>query len=184
MYHHKGAIIAIAGSALASTLAVGATFAPSTLAAFTDTTTSTGNTATAGTMQIDVVDNSGTVTSAATVSVTNASPMMAAMTQTLNLRNSGTLDASMRVHSLIVSASNPSLNDVLKVDVTDSLGQSLYSGKVADLDFLVSNIPAATTYNYTVKVTWPDDLAVDDNPYQGATMSFDLTADASVIAGQ
>lgn len=184
MQHHKGALLAIAGSALVSTLTVGATFAPSTLAAFTDTTTSTGNTAAAGTMQIDVVDNGGAVTSAASVAIANASPMMAVRTQQLSLRNSGSLAASMRVHVANLMASQHSLDDVLLVNVTDSTGSVVYSGKVSNLDFLVSNLPAASTAGYTIKITWPDDPAVDDNPYQGATMSFDLTADASVIAGQ
>ena len=181
---HKGALLAIAGSALVSTLTVGATFAPSTLAAFTDTAASSGNSVSAGTMQIDVVDNGGTVTSAARVSVANASPAMAVRQSSLSVRNSGSLAASLRVHAANLVTTGANLDDVLKVEVTDDAGAVVYSGKVATLDFQVLNVPANTTGIYTLKLTWPDDPTVDDNPYQGATMAFDLTADASVIAGQ
>lgn len=182
--YNKGAVLAIAGSALASTVAVGVTFAPSTMAAFTDTTTSSANSAAAGTLNIDVVDNNGNVKSAATVNVTNASPTMMARVQTLSIKNSGSLDASMRIKAANLVPSAKSLNDVLKVTVLDQLGATVYEGKVADIDFQLANLPATATTIYTIKVTWPDDPAVDDNPYQGATLTFDLTADASVIAGQ
>ena len=74
MRYNKGAVFAIASSALFSSVAIGATFAPSTLAAFTDTTASTANSAAAGTLNIDVVDGAGNASSAARVTVTNASP--------------------------------------------------------------------------------------------------------------
>lgn len=182
--YNKAAILAIAGSALASTVAVGISFGPSTLAAFTDTAVSSANSASAGTLAIDVVDNTGTVTEAARVVVTNASPSMATRTQTLSIRNGGTLDAALRVRSLNLIASGQPLNDVLKVVVSDQLGVTVYQGTVADLDFLLANLPANSTATYTIKVTWPDLPEVDDNPYQGASLSFDLTADASSIAGQ
>lgn len=181
--YNKGAVLAIAGSALVSTLAVGATFAPSTLAAFTDSSSSTANTATAGTLNIDVVDGAGNVSTAATVSVTNASPTMAPRTYTLSLKNSGSLDSSLRVHTKITSASTVSLDDVLRVQVLDPLGTIIYTGKVSGLDLTVPNLKSTATSLYTIKITWPDGGATD-NPYQGATMTFDLTADASVIAGQ
>ncbi len=181
--YNKGAVLAIAGSALVSTVAVGATFAPSTLAAFTDTTASNANTAAAGTLNIDVVDGAGNVKSSATVAVANASPTMAPRTYTLSLKNSGTLDASMRVHAVNLAGSTPSLDDVLNVVVSDQLNKVVYSGKISTLDFTNTNLPATATTIYTIKVTWPDGGATD-NPYQGATMTFDLTADASVIAGQ
>ena len=182
--YNKGAVIAIAGSALVSAIAVGASFAPSTFAAFTDTTTSSANSATAGTLNIDIVDNAGNVTSAARVVVSNASPSMATRTNTLSVRNDGSLAASLRIHSLNLLAGAKSLDDVLKVQVLDQLGETVYTGAVSGLDFTLPNIAASATANYTIKVTWPDDPAVDDNPYQGASLSFDLTADASVIAGQ
>lgn len=182
--YNKGAVLAIAGSALASAIVVGASFAPSTLAAFTDTGASIGNSATAGTLNIDVVDNAGNVTSAARVAVTNASPAMATRAYTLSLKNSGSLDASLRVKAANLLPSGQSLDDVLKVQVIDQLGTTVYAGSVSALDFAKENLPASTTSIYTIKVTWPDDPAVDDNPYQGASLTFDLTADASVIAGQ
>ena len=182
--YNKGAVLAIAGSALVSTVAVGATFAPSTMAAFTDNATSTSNTASAGTMHIDVVDNAGNVTSAARVNVANASPLMRVQTSTLSLKNGGSLAASMRVRSTDLLASDANLNDVLKVQIFDQLNSLVYEGKIADIDFTQPNLAATATTIYTIKVTWPDDPNVDDNPYQGATLTFDLTADASVIAGQ
>ena len=184
MKYNKGAVMAIASSALLSSVAVGATFAPSTLAAFTDTSVSAANTAQAGTLNIDVVDNQGNVTSAARVSVTNASPAMAVRSYSLALRNSGTLNASMRVRSTNLVTSSSNLNDVLKVQVYDAENSNVFMGKISDLDFLLTRIGAGETANYTIKVTWPDEVGVDDNPYMGATLSFDLTADASSIAGQ
>lgn len=184
MKHNKGAVIAIASSALFSTVAVGATFAPSTMAAFSDTTVSTANTAEAGTLNIDVVDGQGNVSSAARVAVENASPSMALRQYTLDLQNSGSLAASMRVHATNVMASEHNLNEVLKVQVFDAENASVYSGKIADLDFTLANIGAGSLAKYTIKVTWPDEALVDDNPYMGATLTFDLTADASSIAGQ
>jgi hypothetical protein len=182
--YNKGAVLAIAGSALVSTIAVGASFAPSTFAAFTDTASSTANSATAGTLNIDVVDNAGNVTSAARVVVTNASPSMATRTYQLDVRNSGSLAASLRVRSNNLATSQQNLDDVLKIQVLDALGESVFQGKLSALDYLLPNLAADGTAHYTIKVTWPDDPAVDDNPYQGASLTFDLTADASVIAGQ
>lgn len=184
MKYNKGAVIAIASSALFSSVAVGATFAPSTMAAFTDTTVSAANSAAAGTLNIDVVDNQGNVSSAARVAVTNASPSMATDQYTLNLRNSGSLDASMRVHSANLLATEHNLNDVLKIQIYDQLNTLVFTGKIADIDFTVANLPANVSNLYTIKVTWPDEALVDDNPYMGATLNFDLTADASSIAGQ
>ena len=184
MKYNKRAALAIASTALFSSVAVGATFAPSTLAAFTDTTASTANSAVAGTLNIDVVDGAGNASSAARVTVENASPSMALRSYSLNLKNSGSLAASLRVHSANVTASVHNLNDVLKVQVIDADGTVVFTGKVADLDFTLANLPANASTIYTIKVTWPDDAAVDDNPYMGATLNFDLTADASSIAGQ
>lgn len=184
MKYNKGAVIAIASSALFSSVAVGATFAPSTMAAFTDTTVSAANSAAAGTLNIDVVNDAGQVTEAARVVVENASPSMATRQYTLTLKNSGSLAASMRVHIANLTASEHNLNDVLKVQVFDQLNTSVYTGKIADLDFQLANLPASSSTTYTVKVTWPDEPLVSDNPYMGATLNFDLTADASSIAGQ
>lgn len=182
--HNKGAVLAIAGSALASTIAVGASFAPSTFAAFTDTTTSSTNSATAGTLNIDVVDNAGNVTGAARVVVENASPSMATRTSTLSVRNSGSLASSLRIRATNLVAIGKTLDDVLKIQIFDQLNNVAYEGKVSSLDFASENLPSNTTAIYTIKVTWPDLPEVDDNPYQGASLTFDLTADASVIAGQ
>ena len=183
MKYNKGALLA-ASSALITSVAVGGTFAPSTLAAFTDTSVSTANTAEAGTLNIDVVDNQGNVTSAARVAVENASPAMLTRSYTLTLKNSGTLDSSLRVRSSNLLASEANLDDVLKVQVFDATNASVYSGKISELDFMLNNLASTATAGYTIKVTWPDDVAVDDNPYMGATLSFDLTADASSVAGQ
>lgn len=182
--YNKPALVAIAGSALATSLAVGISFGPSTFAAFTDNAVSTGNSATAGTLAIDVVDGAGNATTAARVVVTNASPSMATRQYTLSLKNSGSLDASLRVKAANLLASTHSLDDVLQVQVANQLGTTVYTGKIDALDFAVENLPAYATSIYTIRVTWPDDELVDDNPYQGASLTFDLTADASVIAGQ
>lgn len=181
--YNKGAVLAIAGSALVSTVAVGANFAPSTLAAFTDTTASSGNTAAAGTLNIAMLDDAGSVTNAATVAILNASPTMQTRTYPLRLVNQGTLAASMRVHSMNLDGTVPSLDDVLKVQILDQASNVVYTGKVSGIDFLQPNIGSASNATYTINVTWPDGGATD-NPYQGATMTFDLTADASVVAGQ
>ncbi len=182
--YNRAAVLAIAGSALVSTVAVGASFAPSTMAAFTDTTSSAANSAAAGTLQIDIVDNGGAVKTNAVIAVTNASPTMATRSYPLSIKNSGTLDASTRVRSVNLIGSSPSLDDVLEVQVLNQLNQVVYTGKISGLTFDSALLPASSTAIYTLKITWPDDPAVDDNPYQGATLTFDLTADASVIAGQ
>ena len=184
MRYNKGAVFAIASSALFSSVAIGATFAPSTLAAFTDTTASTANSAAAGTLNIDVVDGAGKPSSASRVTVTNAAPDMATKAYSLTLKNSGTLDASMRVHIANLVASEHNLDDVLKIQVLDQLNSIVYTGKISNLDFTLANLPANASTIYTLKVTWPDEALVDDNPYMGATLNFDLTADASSIAGQ
>ena len=185
MKYNKGALLAVASSALITSVAVGGTFAPSTLAAFTDTSVSTANTAEAGTLSIDVVDNQGNVTSAARVAVENASPAMLTRSYTLTLKNSGSLDSSLRVRSTNLLASEANLDDVLNVQVVDTVkSEIVYTGKISALDFTLNNLPSTSTAGYTIKVTWPDDVAVDDNPYMGATLSFDLTADASSVAGQ
>ena len=184
MKYNKGALLAVASSALITSVAVGGTFAPSTLAAFTDTSVSTANTAEAGTLSIDVVDNQGNVTSAARVAVENASPAMMTRTYSLALKNSGSLDSSLRVRSTNLLASESNLDEVLKVQVADSNNEIVYTGKISELDFALMNLPASSSAAFTIKVTWPDDVAVDDNPYMGATLSFDLTADASSVAGQ
>lgn len=183
MKYNKGAVLAVASSALFTSVAVGANFAPSTMAAFTDSSVSTGNTAKAGTLNIDLVDSQGNVSSAARVAVENASPAMATRQYTLSLKNSGSLDASMRVHTANLLASEHNLNDVLNVQIFDSKSVSVYNGKVSDIDFTLATLAASTSVQYSIRVTWPED-AIDDNPYMGATLSFDLTADASSIAGQ
>ena len=184
MKYNKGAMMVVASSALLSSVAVGATFAPSTLAAFTDTSVSAANSAQAGTLNIDIVDNQGNATSAARVLLSNASPAMATRIYPLALQNSGSINASLRVRAANLIASSRNLNDVLKIQIFDMSNESVYVGKVADIDFQLANLPAGAVANYTIKITWPDEIAVDDNPYMGATLSFDLTADASSIAGQ
>ena len=179
----KGTVVAIAGSALASAIAVGATLAPTTFAAFSDTTVAAANTAHAGTLQVDVVDNAGVVTETPRITIDNASPNMAMRKSTLNIKNNGSLTASMRVTSKNLVPVGQNLDDVLMVNVTDVSGAIVYTGKLSTLDFSVDELPATVTATYTVKITWPDTPA-DDNPYQGASLTFDLTADASSIAGQ
>ncbi len=134
MRYNKGAVFAIASSALFSSVAIGATFAPSTLAAFTDTTASTANSAAAGTLNIDVVDGAGKPSSASRVTVTNAAPDMAVRQYTLSLKNSGSLDASMRLHVANLVASEHNLDDVLQVQVLNQLNATVYTGKISNLD--------------------------------------------------
>ena len=109
---------------------------------------------------------------------------MAVRQYTLNLKKSGSLDASMRLHVANLVASEHNLDDVLQVQVLNQLNATVYTGKISNLDFTLANLPANASTIYTLKVTWPDEALVDDNPYMGATLNFDLTADASSIAGQ
>ena len=179
----KGTVVAIAGSALASAVAVGATLAPTTFAAFSDTTVAAANTAQAGTLQVDVVDNAGVVTQTPRITIQNAAPSMATRQSTLNIKNNGSLNASLRVTSANLAPVGENLDDVLIVNVVNAANEVVYTGKLSALDFSVLNLPATATETFTIKITWPD-TAVDDNPYQGASLTFDLTADASSIAGQ
>lgn len=182
-HYMKGTVLAVAGTALASSLAVGAAFAPTTMAAFTDTTVASANTATAGTVQVDVVDTAGAVTSDPRITITNAAPDMSTRQYTMKLKNNGSLAASLRVQAANLVPTGENLDDVLQVQVLDQLNNTVYTGKLSALDFTNESLAASSNIIYTFRVTWPD-TAADDNPYQGAALTFDLTSDASSIAGQ
>ena len=156
--------------------------APSVFAGFTSSSTTSNNTATAGRLQVELVDANGAVSASPVVSVTGAMPSMTARTSTIRFKNNGTLPAAVLLHSNNLSASNVNtLDNVLVARVLDSNNNQLYSGTLSGLSINFASVAAGSTVVLTLELTWPDLPAVDDNPYQDASLTFELLADASSI---
>ena len=156
--------------------------APSVFAGFTSRSVTTNNSAVAGRLLVELVDANGNVSTAPVMSVTGAMPSMAARTSTIRFKNNGTLPASVIFHSNNVSATTSSnLDSVLVARVLDSNNNQLYSGSLSGLSVNFASVAAGATVVLTLELTWPDLPAVDDNPYQDASLSFELLADASTI---
>ena len=169
-------------AAIAATVGF-ATTVPQAIAAFTSTASSTLNRASAGTLSTIFVDGSGNVLTSPIIQVTNAAPNMATQTTTIRIKNVGSLPAQARLHTAnLVSATTPSLNDVLLATVTDAQSHVLYSGNVSGLDTSFASLAAGTTTVLTLAITWPDLPQIDDNPYQDASLSFEVAVDASSIS--
>lgn len=157
--------------------------APSVFAGFTSSSSTTNNNATAGRLQVELVDATGAVSTSPVVSISGASPAMAARTSTIRFANNGTLPAAVLLHSSNLSASNiNTLDNVLVARVLDSNNNELYSGNLSGLSINFAEVAAGSTIVLTLELTWPDLPGVDDNPYQDASLTFELLADASSIA--
>lgn len=158
--------------------------APQAYSEFTSTSSLTGNSVTAGSISVEIVDASGQTLATPIISVTDAYPAMAARTSTLRLYNAGSLPAAVNLHSADLEAlTSANLNDVLQVRVLNAGGTALYTGKVGSLEVLFESLAPASTTVLTIELTWPDLPAVDDNPYQDAALNFGLVADASNLVG-
>jgi hypothetical protein len=167
--------------ATTSVIAVFAWSIPQTFAAFTATTAISANTATAGTVGIQIVDSAGAVLTSPVFSIQDAYPAMPAQVSTIRLSNTGSLASAIELFAANLTPSNANLDDVLVLEVLDSDSTQLYLGKISDFNILLSSIPAESLEVLTLRITWPDLVAVNDNPYQAATLSFELAADSESI---
>lgn len=167
--------------ATTSVIAVFAWSIPQTFAAFTATTAVSSNTARAGTVGIQIVDSAGTVLTSPIFSIQDAYPDMPAQVSTIRLSNTGSLASAVQLFSRNLTPSAANLNDVLKLEVLDSNATQLFIGKISDFDILLASLPPGTLKVLTLRITWPDLVAVNDNPYQAATLSFELAADSESI---
>jgi hypothetical protein len=166
-------------------LAVAAVFAytiPNTYAQFTNQISSQNNSAAAGTVDVKLVDVDGNTSSTPVINITNAQPAMANQNSTIRIANTGTLAADIRLYVTNLTASASNLNDVLDITIKDQQGNTLYSGAIADLDLNFEAVSAGLTKELAVAVSWPDLVAVDDNPYQGATLSFEFAVDSASVS--
>ena len=156
--------------------------APSVFAGFTSRSVTTNNQAVAGRLLVELVDANGSISTAPVMSVTGAMPSMTAKTSTVRFKNNGTLPAAVVFHSNNVTASSASnLDSVLVARVLDSNNNQLYSGSLSGMSVNFASVAPGATVVLTLELTWPDLPAVDDNPYQDASLSFELLADASAI---
>lgn len=156
---------------------------PQVFAEFTSTSVNQNNSADAGTLDVDLVDASGQVFTTPIVTIANAMPGMSTKTSTIRLKNNGSLPASVRLHSAnLVPLTTANLNSVLVVKVLDGSSNQLYSGTLSGLTLNLASIAAGSTTTLTMEITWPDLPAVDDNPYQDASLTFEIAADAASIA--
>ena len=173
--------------AAASVVAVSGAFAmsaPQAFAEFTSTSLNADNTAASGVVQVDLVDQAGAVLSNPIVNITNAAPSMATRSNTIKIKNNGTLPSAVLLHSgnLVVDPTSD-LNDVLVATIKDSTNNVLYTGTLENLSVSFAEIAAGATVTLTLEITWPDLAEVNDNPYQDAAMSFSIIADASNLIG-
>jgi hypothetical protein len=167
--------------ATTSVIAIFAWSIPQTFAAFTATTSISANSATAGTVGIQIVDGSGNVLTSPVFSIEDAYPAMQAQVSTVRLSNTGSITSAVQLFSRNLTPSAANLDDVLQLEVLDSDSTQLFLGKISEFDVLLASIPAGTLKVLTFKITWPDLAGVNDNPYQAATLNFELAADSESI---
>ncbi|MCX6402382.1 MAG: hypothetical protein NT032_00320 [Actinobacteria bacterium] len=168
-----------------ASLAVATVFAytiPNTFAQFTSQTKSRNNSLTAGTLGVKLLDADGNESLNPVINITNAQPAMASQSSTIRIANTGSLNTDIRLYSTNLSASANNLNEVLNIAIKDSQNNTLYSGTIASLSVNISSLAASTTKVLTATITWPDLVAVDDNPYQGATLSFEFAVDSVSVS--
>ena len=172
-------------SVVLASIAVAAVFAmtvPGTFAQFTSQAASQGNAAAAGTLNVQLVDSNGQSTSSPIINIANAQPAMANQTSVIRIANTGTLasDVHLYVKNLENSAAN--LDNVLQLTVKDLNDTVLYQGSISNLDLTLAELPALSTKVLNAIVSWPDLASVDDNPYQGANLSFEFAVDSVSIS--
>ena len=100
----------------------------------------------------------------------------------IRIANTGTLPTNTRLYTTNLNSTAHNLDDVLKIELKNDQNLSLYSGKISNLSLNLANLAAGSTKAITAIITWPDDLAVDDNPYQGASLSFEFAVDSASIS--
>ncbi len=177
----RGPLAVVGASALLSFLIVGAAI-PSSFASFAAEASTSENALTAGTLTVTV---NGARTAPALVTVNRAVPVMATREYTLTVRNTGTVAAGIVISSDNVGGSTPrSLDDVLRLVVKNAGGTVVYSGKVSDLSFDAGSFAGDVSRTYDLEITWPGNASATDNLYQGADLTFDISAAATSLDGQ
>lgn len=172
-------------SLFVASLAVATVFAytiPTTFAQFTSQTSSQNNELAAGTLGVEIVDVNGVASSEPIISVVNAQPGMASQNSVIRIANTGTLATDIRLYTKNLVSSANSLNDVLNIELKNTQNQTIYNGEISSLDVNLLGVTAGSTETLTATVSWPDLVAVDDNPYQGATLSFELSVDSASVS--
>lgn len=167
--------------AATSVIAIFAWSIPQTFAAFTATTAISSNTATAGSVGIQIVDGGGAVLTSPIFSIQDAYPDMPAQVSTIRLSNTGSLASAVELFSRNLTPSSANLDDVLRLEVLDSDSTQLFVGKISDFNVVLASQPPGSLKVLTLRITWPDLAGVNDNPYQAATLSFELAADSESI---
>lgn len=168
-----------------SSIAVAAVFAmtvPGTFAQFTSQAASQGNAATAGTLAVQLVDSNGQTTTSPVISIANAQPAMASQTSVIRIANTGTLASDVRLYVKNLENSAANLDNVLQLTIKDSNEATLYQGSISNLDLTLASLQSQSTKVLSAIVSWPDIASVDDNPYQGATLSFEFAVDSASIS--
>lgn len=155
---------------------------PMTFAEFTSQTTSSSNSAEAGSLSVELVDANGNVTTTPVISITNAQPGMADQVSTIRIANTGTLASDIRLYTKNLQSSSNNLDDVLTITLKDQASNNLYSGSISNLDVNFSNVAPGATMPLTAILNWPDLVSVDDNPYQAATLNFEFAIDSASVA--
>ncbi len=176
--HTKSISFALASIAVAGVFAF---TIPTTFAEFTAQTSSQTNSAEAGTLGVQLVDVNGNVSSAPVINIANAQPGMADQISVIRIANTGTVASDIRLYVKNLEASANNLNDVLSLTLKDEQSNTLFSGSVANLDVNFMNVAAGITRELTAILNWPDLVAVDDNPYQAATLNFEFAVDSASI---
>ncbi|MEN9692688.1 MAG: hypothetical protein RLZZ330_332 [Actinomycetota bacterium] len=175
----KSMSIAIASIAVAGVFAL---TVPGTFAQFTSQASSQGNAATAGTLAVQLVDSNGQATTSPVINIANAQPSMAGQTSTIRIANTGTLASDIRLYVTNLENSAANLDNVLQLTIKNSDDEVLYQGSISNLDLTISQLQAESTKVLSATVAWPDLVNVDDNPYQGATLSFEFAVDSASIS--
>jgi|GEM_PF-2773728 len=177
----RGPFAVVGASALLTFLIVGAAI-PSSFASFAAEASTNENALTAGTLTVTV---NGQRTAPALVTVNRAVPVMAQRDYTLTVRNTGTVAAGIVISSENVGGSTArSLDDVLLLVVKNAGGTVVYSGKVSELSFDAGSFAGDASRTYDLELTWPGNASSMDNLYQGADLSFDISAAATSLSGQ
>lgn len=184
---------------LASIAAAGALVAGATFAFFTDEDVSNDNAFTAGTINIDLIEN---VTGSLPFNVTGMLPGDRA-TECAGVSNIGSLDFNWQFNLNQTAAGTPDLNDVLKSriqvwtgggvptgpdcadDLVDTNWTEIFNGFISEStnpDQMGLLADGSTVY-FRLTAYLPDDLAtefvdVDDNLYQGGSATYQFEVEA------
>lgn len=133
-----------------------------------------------GAFRVGLATEAGTALREPYFDTAGAMPGMAPRTEVVRIENDGTVNARWRLSVAgLVSHGERSLGEVLEVTVRDPASNVvLYQGALSALDVASRTVvePGEAAI-LVVAVSWPD-TPTDDNPYQGARLSFALQVSA------